>query len=68
MESAMRSEQCRQKDLFRTEMPVPDLHPGLQMKLAPLLQALLREGADIKRPTEGPKSKSTENVNDQDHS
>jgi hypothetical protein len=38
------------------------------MKLAPLLQALLREGADIKRPTEGPKSKSTENVNDQDHS
>jgi hypothetical protein len=62
----MRGERC-QTDLFTTEMPTLDLDPGLRVKLAPLLQALLSEAADLGRLTAGSSLSSTESRNDQDH-
>ena len=45
----MRREQHQQRDLFESLETIAVPPPALQAKLAPLLQALLTEAAEIKR-------------------
>lgn len=45
----MRRERNQQHDLFERPEPLPALPPSLHSRLAPLLQALLREAAGVER-------------------
>jgi hypothetical protein len=41
----MRTERCRQRDLFDTRRPLPEMTPAQRAKVTALLQALLIEAA-----------------------
>jgi hypothetical protein len=41
----MRTEHCRQRDLFESRRPLPEMMPAQRAKVTALLQALLIEAA-----------------------
>jgi hypothetical protein len=56
-----------QRDLFEEAIPTPELRPELRTKLAPLLQALLREAAKAQRRGCEPDLQIEEGGDDEDH-
>ena len=55
-----------QRDLFEP-IPTPELRPELRSKLAPLLQALLMEAAEVQRRGCEPDLQIEEGGDDEDH-
>ena len=57
----------QQRDLFDEAIPTPELRPELRTKLAPLLQALLREAAKVQRRGCEPDLRIEEGGDDEGH-
>jgi hypothetical protein len=63
----MRTEHCRQRDLFDSRRPLPEMMPAQRAKVTALLQALLIE-AVAERVAESRDSISKEVCDDEDRS
>ena len=63
----MRTERRRQRDLFDTRRPLPEMMPAQRTKVTALLQALLIEAA-AERAAESPDKVGEEARDDEDRS